>query len=159
MKIDLQKIIALCRVLLLSFALISIGYMLGKNSVKADSGPNVSSQIGDHVAVYYLHSTFRCETCNRIEAMTKNLLEREYADYLSDGRMLWNEIDFMKNNEFAEKFEVAAPCVVVADIQNGEVRHYRRLDDVWVLIGDPQAFDAYLHTAIDLYLGGRTENE
>lgn len=155
MKIDLQKIASLCRVLLLSFALISIGYMLGKNSVKAVSGDGVSSLKGDYVAVYYLHSTFRCETCNRIEAMTKDLLEREYADFLGDARMRWEEIDFMKNTKLAEQFEIAASCVVVADIRNGEVLRYQRLDEVWTLNGDRKAFDSYLCTAIDLYLDGK----
>jgi hypothetical protein len=156
MKIGLQKIVSLCKILLLSFALISIGYMLGKNSVREQRSSMGIAGNADHVAVYYLHSTFRCETCNRIEAMTKDLLEREYADFLGDGRMLWNEIDFMKNTELASQFEIAASTVLVADVREGKVIRYQRLDEVWTLTGDRNAFDSYLRAAIDLYLDGRS---
>ncbi len=149
-----EKIKHVLSAALLVFALVSIGYMLGKNSARdGDPGSGISAA-GNYVAVYYLHSTFRCETCNTIEAMTEDLLEREYSAYLSDGRMLWREIDFMKNTEPASRFEVAASCVVVADIRDGEVRDYQRLDKVWTLISDPPAFDSYLRKAIDPYLNG-----
>ncbi|MDD3967068.1 MAG: hypothetical protein PHP63_08500, partial [Candidatus Marinimicrobia bacterium] len=108
MKIDLKKIVSLCKVLLLVFALISIGYMLGKNSVKEQRASTQIAGNDNHVAVYYLHSTFRCETCNTIEAMTKELLEREYAALIANGHMRWAEIDFMKNTQLAKRFEIAA---------------------------------------------------
>jgi hypothetical protein len=149
-----EKIRSVLSAALLVFALVSIGYMLGKNSARdGDRGRGISAE-GNYVAVYYLHSTFRCETCNTIEAMTEDLLEREYATYLTDGRMQWQEIDFMKNTELASRFEVAASCVVVADIRDGEVRDYQRLNKVWTLISDPPAFDSYLRKAIDPYLNG-----
>ncbi|MDX9781025.1 MAG: nitrophenyl compound nitroreductase subunit ArsF family protein [bacterium] len=155
MNIDLKKILSLCRALLLAFALISIGYMLGKNSVREQSASLEIAGNADHVTVYYLHSTFRCETCNRIEAMTKELLEREYAALIANGHMRWAEIDFMKNTQLAKRFEIAASTVVVADIREGEVLRYQRLDKVWTLTGDRKAFESYLRTAIDLYLDGK----
>ena len=149
-----EKIRSVLSAALLIFALVSIGYMLGKNSAQAgDPGSGISAE-GNYVAVYYLHSTFRCETCNTIEAMTEDLLGNEYAAALADGSIRWKEIDFMKNTEMAEAFEVAASCVVVADIRDGEVHGYQRLDEVWTLIGDPPAFNAYIRTAIDRYLNG-----
>lgn len=159
MKVNWHKVRSLFSGMLLSFVLISIGYMLGKYSVKEQNGTAERSASGNHVAVYYLHSTFRCETCNKIEAMTKNLLDREYSAFLNDGRMLWDEIDFMKNTELAERFEIAASCVVVADIRDGSVLRYRRLDEVWTLIADPPAFDAYLRRVIDGYLNGAATHE
>ncbi len=155
----LRKIASFFKVVLLSFALISIGYMLGKNSQKTADSEGENAFTGDHIAVYYLHSTFRCETCNTIEAMTKDLLDRNYTTHLGDGRIRWKEIDFMKNIEMAEAFEIAASTVVVADVRDGEVLRYQRLDEVWTLTGDRKAFDSYLSTAIDLYLDGRANNE
>ena len=47
---------------LLAFALVSIGFAFGKHSIKpAQPEVEPSSGEGRHVAVYYLHSTFRCE--------------------------------------------------------------------------------------------------
>ena len=152
MKINMSKLQKICSGLLLAFSLVSIGFMLGKNSVESNNNLVEAGDTGDHVAVYYLHSTFRCETCNQIEAMTKELLEREYSDLLSDGRMTWKEIDFMKNTELAEEFEIAASCVVVAQIRNGEVIDYQRLDGVWSLLDKPDFFNDYIRSAIEAYL-------
>ncbi|MDD3965645.1 MAG: hypothetical protein PHP63_01145, partial [Candidatus Marinimicrobia bacterium] len=87
--------------------------------------------------------------------MTKELLEREYAALIANGHMRWAEIDFMKNTQLAKRFEIAASTVVVADIREGEVLRYQRLDKVWTLTGDRKAFESYLRTAIDLYLDGK----
>lgn len=152
MKTDMQKIRALCRVVLLSFVLISIGFLLGKYSVKEQNGSAAIPASGNYIAVYYLHSTFRCETCNTIESMTQALLEREYHEALENGSIQWREIDFMKNIAFAEQFDVAASCVVIARIRDGRIVDYQRLDDVWTLLNDRAAFDDYIRSAIEAYL-------
>jgi hypothetical protein len=156
---SLNKIRDLARIALLSFVMISIGFLLGKYSVKEQSDSTAMPASGNYVAVYYLHSTFRCETCNTIESMTRALLEREYYEALESGSMQWREIDFMKNSALAKQFDVAASCVVVADIRDGSVLRYRRLDEVWTLIADTPAFDAYLRRVIDDYLKGVVTHE
>lgn len=107
---------------------------------------------GNDVAVYYLHSTFRCDTCNTIEKMTKDLLERNYTAELQTGRIVWSEVDFQEDLALAEKFEVAASCVVVAKLKDGNISSYSRLDEVWTLMEDPQAFDSYIKSAIEIAL-------
>lgn len=146
--------------ILLVFALISIGFALGKHSVKpVGQADTLPAGTGHQVAVYYLHSTFRCVTCNTIEAMTRNLLKTAYSNELGNGAIQWMEADFQKNEALAKQFEVAASCVVVADMKNGAVTDYKRLDDVWTLMQDEAAFNAYIREAIDGYLkknGGKS---
>lgn len=139
--------------LLLAFALISIGFALGKHSVKS-SAPVAAlpTDNGSQVAVYYLHSTFRCVTCNTIEAMTRDVLDQSYSEALADGSMLWIEADFQEDESLAKQFEVAASCVVVAQLENGEVIDYQRLDDVWTFMQDPEVFNLYISDAIEVYL-------
>lgn len=138
---------------LLAFALISIGFALGKNSVKPDVSTQIQPSGSSHqVAVYYLHSSFRCVTCNTIESMTKELLDHAYSSELTDGSILWIEDNFQENDTLAKQFEVAASCVVVAQMENGEVTNYQRLDDVWTLMKEPEAFNQYISDAIETYL-------
>lgn len=142
--------------LLLAFVLISVGFALGKNSIK--KGNNATSDSvevkpnGKYVAVYYMHSTFRCVSCNTIEKMTKSLLDKDYAEELKDGRIKWREVDFQDNEALAEQFKVISSCVVVASVSNGKYTDYKRLDEVWTLMKDPPAFDKYISKAIDPYL-------
>lgn len=139
---------------LLAFALISIGFALGKHAAKPDAPAEIQppEANGRRIAVYYLHSTFRCVTCNTIEAMTKALLDGAYSEALADGTIQWIEADFMENTALAKQFEIVASCVVVADMQDGVVTDYKRLDEVWTLMEDPAAFNAYISAAIDGYL-------
>jgi len=133
--------------LLLAFVLISIGFSLGRHSIKPTAAtPQPTGQ--NVVKVYYLHSTFRCTTCNAIEKMTMALLETQYRRELSSGSMLFHEVDFQTDEALAKQFGVVASCVVVAAVRNGKVVDFQRLDDVWTLMKDPPAFDKYLRNAI-----------
>ena len=140
--------------ILIAFALISIGFALGKNSIpnrdESDAIPESNSQ--DYVAVYYMHSTFRCVTCNTIEAMTKDLLDRKYAEPMADGSIQWQDVDFQENDSLARQFEVIASCVVVAKISKSKIIDFKRLDDVWTLMKNPVKFDKYISKTIDSYL-------
>jgi hypothetical protein len=152
MKINTQKLQKICSGILLAFILISFGYLLGKNSVKTVNVSSEGSINGNYIAVYYLHTTFRCETCNTIDSMTKDLLYKNYNTELDNGNIQWQEVDFMNNTKIAKQFNVAASCVVVALIDQGKIRDYKRLDEVWTLMKEPKAFNVYISDAIDGYL-------
>ncbi len=138
---------------LIAFALISIGFALGKHSVKPELQTNsLLNGNGHQVAVYYLHSTFRCVTCNTIEKLTRDLLDNSYSQQLADGKIQWIEDDFQENETLAKQFEVVASCVVVADVKDGIVLDFKRLDDVWTKMKDPDAFNQYISEAIEGYL-------
>jgi len=141
---------------LLIFALISVGFLLGKHSVKSSfsEGEQMLDRTS-HVVVYYMHSTFRCTTCNTIEKMTWELLNRTYSQELVSGQIQWEEEDFLENERLAKEFGVTASCVVVARVDDGRVLDFKRLDDVWTMMKESVAFDKYISDAINFYL----ENE
>jgi len=138
---------------LIAFALVSIGFALGKNSVKHSPGDGHDQTAnGSYVQVYYMHSTFRCVTCNTIEQMTKELLSSKYAEAMNSQVIRWNEIDFQASEELAQKFEVIASCVVVAQVNQGVITGYKRLDDTWTKMNNKDEFDGYVAEAIDSFL-------
>ena len=136
--------------LLIAFVLISVGYALGKHAARPGPGlpePDLPEE-GTTVMVYYLHATFRCATCNTIEAMTRELLESEFAEQLAAGTIRMEEVNFQENEVLARRYEVAASCVVVAHVRDGEEVAHRRLDEVWMLMKDPPAFNRYVGDVI-----------
>jgi len=141
--------------LLISFALISIGFALGKNSINhSDSSataPN-DEKFKDYIAVYYMHSTFRCSTCNTIEKMTQTLLNDCYSQELADRAIKWQDINFQENETLAKQFGIIASCVVVAQYKTGAVVKFQRLDKVWTLMNKPKLFNQYISEAIAIYL-------
>jgi len=148
-----MKVNKLIKNLLIYFALISIGFAFGKNSLNRNISKNTQFVLNsnkNYVAVFYMHSTFRCASCNKIEKMTQVLLEQNYSDELQNGQIKWKDIDFQENINLAKKFKVIASCVVVSTVKNGEYFDIKRLDDVWTLMNNPIEFDLYLSKAINI---------
>lgn len=143
-----DKHIAWIKSLLLAFVFVSIGFSFGRHSVKQTAITTPQSAGQNIVQVYYLHSTFRCTTCNTIEKMTKALLDKQYQDELSSGVMAFLEVDFQREEALAKQFGVIASCVVVAAVKDGKTVDFQRLDEVWTLMKDPVAFDKYINDAI-----------
>jgi hypothetical protein len=145
--------------LLLAFVLVSIGFVLGKHSVhQSDSPlatpPDTANGQNDAraVTVYYMHATIRCVTCNTIEEMTRKLVDAQFGKERAEGIIIWQEVDFQKNASLAKQFGVVSSCVVVARMKGDIAIAFKRLDDVWTLMNDPPAFNAYVSTAIQSLL-------
>ncbi len=138
--------------LLIVFVLVTIGYSLGKHNTlaKMNSGKNTTQLTGDiepQIRVYYMHSTFRCVTCNDVEARTIALVDKEFAKEKADGRLQWFEVNFQENEILAKQFDVVASCVVIAVVKNNEISSFERLDEVWTLLEKPDEFDNYVLSA------------
>ena len=144
---------------LLAFVLVSIGFALGKHSVRREAAPADptrhqagAGELSVRLRVYYLHATFRCVTCNTIERMAREVVDQQFSDALADGAVEWQEADFQKNDALAKQFDVIASCVVVAKMRGDTVLDFKRLDEVWTLMKDAPRFNAYIGDAIRGYL-------
>lgn len=143
--------------LLLAFVLISIGFALGKHSATTRSAvsqpgtavSNVTTTTGNSMLkLYYMHATFRCVTCNSIESKAKELVQRDFADALKRGKIAWEDVNFQENETLSRKFDVVASCVVLAQVVNGEIMKFQRLDEVWTLLDKPVEFERYVLAAV-----------
>ena len=106
-----QKYQKALRNVLLAFVLITIGFALGKESaqrriaaaVPAGSGNSTARPVADakgqtKVLVYYAHTTFRCVTCNTIEALTQKTLKRRFGDESAAGVVEWRVVNFQEDD-------------------------------------------------------------
>ena len=142
--------------LLLTFVLISVGFAIGKettlNSVrKANAGGTAAatqSDRADKVIVYYMHQTFRCITCNQIEATTGELINTDFAREMKDGRLEWKKVNFQENEDLAKLYNVASSTVVVVRLRDGKEIGHQSLDKVWTLSGNRDEFVKYVGGAI-----------
>jgi len=155
-----QAVVRWASRLLLGFVLVSIGFAMGKEvtlrrqASSGGAGPGQEETSGDKVIVYYLHTTFRCVTCNEIERLAKSLVETEYAEDLAAGRIEWREANFQQDEALAKRYNVVASCVVVANVEDGRETDFQRLDDVWTRYQNPSDFNQYVGSAIKKYLEG-----
>lgn len=150
--------------ILLTFVIFSLGYGVGREvalSRKATDGNAGASVMPgrDKVVVFYMHTTFRCVTCNEIERMTKAVVETDFAAALAAGRIEWQEVNFQERKDLAKKYDIASSCVVVVSIKNGQEAGFQRLDEVWPLSDKPAQFAEFVGSVIRKYLDGPAEDK
>jgi hypothetical protein len=114
-----------------------------------------------HVVVYYFHRTIRCETCLTFEALTERALRDGFADELASGRLAWRVMDFdePENRGLASTYDVFESSVVVSRLV-GEIEvEWKKLEDIWGLVGNEDPFIAYIQEEVGAYLGGAAHGE
>jgi hypothetical protein len=151
-----DKIKNIVKHVLLAFVFLSVGFSLGKDfSRRSFTEPGTVSQRekGEKVVVYYMHGTFRCSTCNEIERLTKETVEKDFADEVAKGLLIFQAVNFQKEEQFANRYKIAAGCVVVAKIADGRDSDFKALKNVWTLYDSPPEFKEYLGETIREYLG------
>ncbi len=114
-----------------------------------------SESVDDGLIVYYFHSNARCPTCMAIESQSHETLKADFAAPLKEGKVVWKVLNYEQPaaKPLAEKFEILMPVVVLARMKGGKVQDWKRLDEVWGLVGDKPAFAAFLRGEIGQMLG------
>jgi hypothetical protein len=146
--------------ILVVFAIFTLGYGLGKDAglnragaaAAGDSPVAQTTAKEDKIAIYYLHTTFRCITCSTIERIAHDTVNKELAALLESGKVEWHTINFQENPALAKRYEVASSAVVVVKIEAGKETAYRRLDEAWTLYNRPDEFSALIVSVVSGYL-------
>lgn len=74
------------------------------------------------VEVLYFHGKQRCITCNAIEKLTKEVIEKDFAQQLKDGRIIFKVIDIStpQGEKIADKYEVTWSSLYINKWKNGK---------------------------------------
>ena len=142
--------------ILLGFVLVTIGFAAGRRSAPRSTDDAttmramaaVPAEPVDQVVVYAAHMTFRCPECNQIEWFARELIETEFEQELADGRLDIRTVDYMRNSDFARKYNISSSTLVVARIEKGIEREYQRLDEVWAKVRNREEYFDYVRAAI-----------
>ena len=140
---------------LLAFVFISICVAIAKEMI-ISSVVEASPPRGDRVVVYYMHASFRCVTCNRVEATADKLIRSEFDTQLNDGRLQWMAVNFQENEALADLYEVSGNMIVVVRFKDDKEVDRRRLADVMDLAVDGKwdRIEARVRQAIGACLAG-----
>jgi len=152
--------------LLTAFVLVSIGYAAGREAGRRAEGTAVApAHPGDRanggtaavrgvrVDVLFLHGSVRCATCNQIESGAREVVERDFAEAMADGRVTWRTANFEAQPDLASRYDVGFSSLVIIRSRDGVEEEFRRLDDVWTAIHDPPALADYVRESLRGLLG------
>jgi len=120
----------------------------------AASTAGSAQTLEDGLVVYYFHGDIRCPTCRAIESQTHETVQNDFATQLDSGQMAWKVLNYEKPEatDLAKKFDVHMANVVLAQMAGGEITNWKRLDQVWALVGDKPAFAEFVRTEINQML-------
>lgn len=106
------------------------------------------------VVVYYFHRSARCQTCLKMESLARYDVTVNLASEIESGDLEWQLVNFQEegNSHFEELFELEGPTLVATQYTNGEIQHWVKLDRIWELYDDVDAFDEYVLGAVKEYL-------
>lgn len=126
---------------------------IGPSGSSSAMNPSASTP-NDGLVVHYFFSNTRCVTCRAIEDQTRQALHANFAEQLREGDVVWKTLNYEDpaNAKWSEKFEIMMPVVVLTQYQNGELANWKRLDEVWGLVGDQAAFEQLMIDNIEQML-------
>lgn len=111
-------------------------------------------QWSEQIIAYYFFGNQRCPTCMNIEAYTQESLFSNFKDELDSKLIVWKpvNVETTGNEHFVNDFQLDMKMVVLAIMEDGELKTWKKLKDVWPLSGDRGAFLDYIKTETEAYL-------
>lgn len=120
----------------------------GGVAVSADAAS--ATELRDGLMVYYFHGKQRCPSCRAIESQAYEVLEKDFAEPLAEGKIVWEVVNYEKPSAaaLAKAFDVKMAVVVLAKMNQGRIERWKRLDEVWGLYDDPPAFAKFVRDEV-----------
>jgi hypothetical protein len=114
------------------------------------SAPQGAEALDNGLVAYYFHGNVRCVTCRSIESQSHRVVRETFAPELADGRLVWTTLNYEEpdGSDLGKQFEIQVPVVVLAHMSNGQLKEWRRLDRVWALVNDQEAFAEYVEAEV-----------
>lgn len=147
------------RSVLLLVVLGSLAIWANREFQKSQASPSeeqVAQNVeGDQVVMTYFISGGRCEMCRKIEALTKETADKDFADSVADGRLVFRVIDTDEAGmtHYVDDYQLTSKTVVLSHRVDGKETEWSNMAKVWDLLDDPEEFRAYLGGQIASYLG------
>ena len=144
-----------CPIILVGLA---IWLVLAYGTSSATPPPsNNSTGPADRVDVVYFHRTQQCYRCRYAEEGTNYTVKTHFADELSSGKLTFQSIDVQdsKNAAVVEKYGAYGSQLFINAVKDG-ADHIEQVTDIWLVIGDDEAFVEVVKNRIEKSLSGET---
>jgi hypothetical protein len=107
------------------------------------------------IVVSYFHGDVRCATCKKLEAYSREAVEKTFAAEIAAGRLAFRMVntDRQENEHFIRDYSLITKSLVVTEEHDGKVVRWTNLDKIWTLVrGDQQEYSDYVVAGVRAYL-------
>ena len=103
---------------------------------------------------YFYSDSYRCASCRKIEAYTKNAVKEAFSKELDNGKMEFSLVDLDKDETkpSIEKYKLFTKSVIVSEFSGDEEVKWQNLDKVWTLLNNEEKFKEYIIKEVKAYL-------
>lgn len=112
--------------------------------------------LGDDAKIiaYYFHGNVRCPTCRKMEQYTKETIEQNFKDELTNGLLVVKAINVeeKENEHFVNDYQLYAKALIISRVKNGKEIQHKNLTKIWEYVRDKKKFSNYVTTEINDYL-------
>lgn len=144
-----------CPIVLACLAVLLV--VVYRTSPATPPASNNSSGPADRVDVVYFHRTQRCVKCIYAEEETNYTLETYFGNELASGKLTFQviNIDDKANADIVEKYGAYGSQLFINTVKDG-TDHIEHVTDIWLVIGDDEAFVEIVKSKIEKSLNGET---
>jgi hypothetical protein len=123
-----------------------LGYLVWQQRDSSNPGSTKTALEASRLQAYYFHGNSRCYTCNTIETYARETLEHEFAREIAHKDLSFQTLNAEEpeNRHFIQDFQITNPTVILARYEGDEVLEFKNLTQVWKLVKDKDAFQAYI---------------
>ena len=109
---------------------------------------------GAHVIAYYLHGTFRCPTCYKLEQYSKEAIETNFKDALASGKLEFKvvNVEDKGNEHFNKDYQLYTKSLILSLVKDGKETKWINLDKIWEYVGTKEIFIDYVKSGIADFL-------
>jgi hypothetical protein len=142
--------VSLCLIL---SSLLFFGDLRGAEPAKDPVG--ASQEAPDaQVLVTYFYTTYRCPTCKKLEAYSRQAIEEGFPRELEEKKIVFStyNVDEPENSHYTEDYELVTKSLIISLTRNGKEIKWTNLADIWKLVGNQEKFKAYVRSETQAYL-------
>ena len=117
-----------------------------KTPVKAVKPAAKAAVEAKTAVVYYFYTNTRCSSCKTIEAYTREAVATKLAAGYKDWKVEFKgvNVEDKENEHFVQDYWLNSKSVVVQKFSGEKPLKWAKLDKVWQLLGDKEAFINYV---------------
>ncbi|MEG0456404.1 MAG: nitrophenyl compound nitroreductase subunit ArsF family protein [Bacteroides sp.] len=99
-----------------------IGLTSCGNNQKSNAHTAIPTAQKEYVEVLYFHGKQRCVTCNAIEKLTGEVMEKDFAKQVENGKVVFKVIDIStgEGEKIADKYEVTWSSLYINQWKDGK---------------------------------------
>ena len=106
------------------------------------------------IIAYYFHGNARCPTCHKMEQYTKETIEQNFKDELTNGLLVVKAVNVeeKENEHFVNDYQLYTKSLVISKIEDGKETQHKNLEKIWEYVRDKERFFDYVASEIKAYL-------